>query len=159
MFIRLVERLSFAAGIAAGAAIILILGLICVEVVLRNFFGRSTMIADEFAGYLNVAVVFLGLGYTLRERGFIRIELLYERLRGHALVITRWLITFASIAYVAVLLFYAIKQVVYMYQGNIRSDNLSEAPLYIPQLLVVIGCALLLLQLLTYVVNRVRNVP
>ncbi len=159
MFIRLVERLSFAAGIAAGAAIILILGLICVEVVLRNFFGRSTMIADEFGGYLNVAVIFLGLGYTLRERGFIRIELLYERLRGSALLMTRWFITLSSIAYVAILLFYVIKQVMYLYRGNIRSDNLSEILLYIPQSLVVIGCAVLLLQLLTYVVNRVRNVP
>ena len=70
--------------VLASISVVLILILVCAEVFFR-LFNRSTMVADELGAYLNAAIVFLGMSYTLREGGFIRIEALYERLSGAAL--------------------------------------------------------------------------
>jgi TRAP-type C4-dicarboxylate transport system permease small subunit len=158
-FIRAVNVMSTAGGYLAALAIVAILVLICVEMGLRNVLGKSTMISDEVAGYLNAAVIFLGLAHALRERAFIRVEVLYERFRGRFLLFARWLITLLSIAYVGLLLYAVTKQVIYLYKGDIRSDGLSQTPLYMPQMVIVLGCVLLFLQLLTYAIDRVRNIP
>jgi TRAP-type transport system small permease protein len=158
-FVRTVERLSTAGGVAAAAAVLALMLLISLEVFMRNFLGRSTMISDEWSGYLYAAIVFLGVGQTLRDGGFIRVEALYDRLRGRTLKTVRWVFVLATLAYVVVLFGDAVRQVTYLYRGNIRSDSLTQTALYLPQSLMVIGWGLLLLQLLTYVVKGMRDVP
>lgn len=158
-FCRFVDRLSGWLGALSALAIVAILVLVCVEIVMRNVLGRSTMISDEVAGYLNAAAVFLGLGYTLREGAFIRVDSLYIKLRGRVLLAARWAFTLVTLVSVAVLLYYMVKHVLYLYHNNVRSDSLSQTPLYIPESVVVVGLAVLLLQLLTYIVKRVRDVP
>lgn len=158
-FCRFVDRLSGWLGALSALAVSAILVLVCVEIVMRNLLGRSTMISDELAGYLNAAAVFLGLGYTLREGAFIRVDSLYAKMRGQVLLAARWAFTLVTLLSVVVLLYYLAKHVLYLYQNNIRSDSLSQTPLYIPESVVVVGLAVLLLQLLTYVVKRVRDVP
>ncbi len=158
-FVRTVDRLSGIGGALASICLALTMVLICIEIVLRNLFNRSTMISDEMSGYLFAGIVFLGLGKTLRDRGFIRVEAIYSRLRGSTLYAVRWAIVTLSSLYVAALLADALRQVAYLYRGNVRSDSLSETPLYIPESLMLIGWCVLLLQLLTYVVRRMRNVP
>jgi TRAP-type C4-dicarboxylate transport system permease small subunit len=155
---RTIRAIVTAGGVLAGISIVLILGLVCLEVVLRQF-KKSTMIADEFAGYLNVAVVFLGLAYTLREGGFIRVELLYDRLKGGIGRAVRWFIVLASTVYVGVALYYMILHTAYSYQQDTRAVSVSETPEYLPQSIVVIGLALLLLQLVAYIIDRVRRIP
>lgn len=159
MFVQCVDRLSGIAGALAASCVALLMVLISIEVLLRNLWGRSTMISDELSGYLYAAVVFLGLGLTLRDKGFIRVEAVYDRFRGPTLLAVRWFMVLTAIAYVLVLLAEAIRQVLYLYRGNVRAETLSQTPLVLPQSLMVIGWSLLLLQLLTYVVKRVRDLP
>lgn len=159
VFVRAVNRLSRLGGMVAALAVMLIMVLICLEVVMRNFFGRSTMISDEMSGYLYAAIVFFGLAQTLRDKAFIRVEAIYERVRGRGALILHWIFVLTSIAYVTVLLGDAVRNLVYQYQGNILSDSLTQTPLYIPHSMMVLGWTMLLLQLLTYVVSGARDIP
>ena len=154
---RLVNRLSNIGGALAAIGVMAILLMVSAEMLLRNLMGVSTMVADEMAGYLNAAVVCFGLAYTFRAKGFIRVELLYHRLRGRVLLAARWLFTTASFVYVALLVYHVAKQVIYYYRGNIRSDSLSQTALYIPSSVMVIGCVLLLLQLAVLLLDGVRD--
>lgn len=156
---RAVDRLSGLFGALAAAAIVGILVLVCVEIAMRNILGRSTMISDEVAGYLNAAAVFLGLGYTLREGAFIRVDSLYAKLRGRVLMAARWAFTLVTMVSLLVLLNYVGKHLVYLYTNNVRSDSLSQTPLYIPASVVALGLLVLVLQLGTYILKRVRDVP
>ena len=158
-FARAVDRLSSWSGAVAGMAVVLILALVCLEVLLRSLLGRSTMVADEMGGYLNVAVVYLGLAYTFREGGFIRVELLYDQLRGRTRKAVQWSILLVSIAYIALLTIYMVRQAWYSFANDIRSVDYAQTPLFLPQLLVVAGSALLLLQLLAYATQRLRGLP
>lgn len=158
-FARFADSLSFASGVLAGAAVIVILGIVCAELVLRNLLGKSLLVGDELCGYLNVAVVFLGLGYTLREGGFIRVELLYDVMSRAWRNVSRWFFVLASIVFVVAALYYSIKHLTYLYRSGIRSDGLTELLLFIPQISVVVGLGILLIQLLSYLFGRMHKVP
>lgn len=158
-FVRGVDRLSGWGGALASASVILITVLVCLEIVARDVFRTSIMISDEMSGYLYAAIVFFGLAQTFRDKGFIRVESLYDRFRGRAANILRWLFVLIAILYVSVLLVDAVRNLLYLFRGNVVSDTLTQTPLYLPQSLMVIGWAMLLLQLLTYVVRGMRDVP
>ena len=155
---RLVNRLEGGAAVLAGVAIVLILALVCIEVLMRPF-KFSLQIVDEICGYLNAAAVFLGLAYTLRDGGFIRVELVYDRFKGNIKQGVRWLIVLTGTAYVAVLLYYTVLHVLYLYRRDVRAVSVIETPEWIPQSVAIVGLFVLLLQLIAYVVNRMRNVP
>ena len=158
-FGTLVGRISLLGGYLAAAAVAVMAVLICVEVIGRGLFGVSTMIADEMSGYLNCAIVFLGLSYSLRERGFIRVEVLYGRLVGNWKRLTGWAICVISLVYAVIVTLYMARHVAFSYQRGIVSTQVSETPLYIPQSLILAGSVILVLQLFYYVLDRVRNLP
>lgn len=158
-FTRVINRISGFFGALSALTIAGILLLVCAEILMRNVFGRSTMISDEFAGYLNAAAVFLGLGYTLREGAFIRVDSLYIKMKGNMLMAARWTFTLVTMASLLILVYYEVKHVAYLYNSNIRSDSLTETALYIPQSLIVLGLVVLIAQLATYIVKGVRDVP
>ncbi len=158
-YVRLVGLLTLAGAALAAVAVVLVLALICLEVLLRGAFGMSTLVADEFSGYLNVAIIYLGLAYTLHRGGFVRVEIVYQKLTGFTAALARWIILLVSLTYVAIVLYYMIQYVAYSYAGGIRSFSVSQTPLYLPQSLIVIGSAILLLQLVAYLLQRVRELP
>ena len=154
-----VARISDFGGYAAALAVFIIMVLVCVEVFLRTFLRTSTLIADEMSGYLNALVLFLGLAYTLKEGGFIRVELVYVRLRGRIGMAVKLLIVLSSLGYIGIVILYMWKHIAYSYKFNITSTDVAETPLYIPQFLMWLGAVILGLQLLVYLLNRLRNLP
>ncbi|MDX2159156.1 MAG: TRAP transporter small permease [Hyphomicrobiaceae bacterium] len=157
-FGRFVNAVANGAAVVAGVAIVAILGLVCIEVVMRQF-NKSLQIVDEICGYLNAAAVFLALAYTLRDGGFIRVELVYDRLKGDVKQGVRWLIVLTGLIYVAVLLYFTVTHVYYLYRNDVRAVSVLETPEWIPQTVAVVGLAVLLLQLVAFVITRARNVP
>lgn len=157
-FNRCVGMLARAGGIVAGVATVLILLLVCVEVVARMF-NHSTMVADELAGYLNVAVIFFGLAYTLREGGFIRVELLYDRLSGAWRSAAKWFIVLSSLGFTLATAWFLALHVAYAYKHDTRAVSVLQTPEFLPQSIMIVGCLLVCLQLLAYVLDRVRKIP
>ncbi len=141
-----------AAMAVSGAAVVGMMALVTFEVLLRTFGNRSTLVADEMAGYLLVAMTFLGLAPSLRGGAFIRIDTYRDRLRGGA---RRAL----DVALVAVALAYAITVDWYLWDllaGTWRlgttSIQVSRTPLWIPQAVMAVGGLLLILELVVEMV-------
>ena len=155
---RLVGRIAKACGVLAALAIVAILVIVCAETVLRQF-RLSFLVTDEIAGYLNAAAIFLGLAWTLREGGFIRVEILYDRATGRLRQALRWLIVLTAAAFTAAILWVCVRHVVYAYERDTRAVSIIETPECIPQSVMAVGLAILLLQLLAWIVGRVRTIP
>lgn len=155
---RWVGRLARACGMLAALAVIAILVIVCTETVLRQF-QASLLVTDEIAGYLNAAAIFLGLAWTLREGGFIRVELLYDRAVGRFKQALRWLIVLTATVFTALTLWVCTRQVIYAFDNDTRAVSVIETPEWIPQSAMVLGLAVLLLQLLAWIVDRVRRIP
>ncbi|MFV0298779.1 MAG: TRAP transporter small permease [Hyphomicrobiaceae bacterium] len=155
---RLAGRLANVGGALSGLCILAILLIVCTEIVLRQF--KSTLlVTDEIAGYLNAAAVFLGLAYTLRTGGFIRVEIVYDNLPRGLQVLVRWIFTLASTVFAGVIFYYACLQVRYAFVQDTRAVSVLDTPVWIPQLFMGIGLGLLLLLLVGMIFERVRNVP
>ena len=158
MWSRFTHAVVTGSGYLAGVATILILVLVCIEVVARQF-GTSLQIADEFSGYLNAAIIFLGLGYALREGAFIRVEIVYEKLKGSILTMVRAFIVLTSLAFTIVLTYFLFSHTVYLFEQDTRAVSILHTPEWIPMTAVVVGMIVLLIQLLVYLFTKFKNLP
>lgn len=153
------DRLAEWGGAISGGALVLLCVLVTTEILARNVLNRSTMIADEISGYLNVAVVFFGLAYTIKHDGLIRVELVYKRFRGITKAIADWYGVIASLVYSGIILLFMSQYAFYAFKNDIRSAEITETPQFIPQLSVVLGTAILVIYLFKFVLRRCRDVP
>jgi TRAP-type C4-dicarboxylate transport system permease small subunit len=122
-------------------------GLILLEIFLWNLFEKTTLIADEYSAYGLAALIFLGCGYTLKEKGHIRIELvlnlLPERLAGF-LKIVAGLVSTILLGYIT----WQLGRMTFSaWHYGSTSGTLTATPLWVPQALIVIGAAMFTLQM------------
>jgi len=142
------RRVCSVAMVLAGAATLLMMALVTVEVLSRNLFNVSTLIADEMGSYLLVALTFLGLAPTLRDGGFIRVDVYRDRTRGGARTALDTIILLLAAAYTVLLDWYLWGLAANSYRLGTTSIQVARTPLWIPQTVMAIGGTLLLAELL-----------
>ncbi len=150
----LVERLSSWGAVLSALFMLLIVILIAVEIVLRSVFNTSTLISDEYSAYFFVGVVMLGLAYTFREEGHIKITLLTSVLGQKGQAILDVLATGAAMAATSFALYHAGLMVYDSWQLDMRADTISETPIYVSQLMIPVGLFLFDLQLASRLLKR-----
>ncbi|MCP1335493.1 TRAP transporter small permease subunit [Futiania mangrovi] len=155
---RAAAALSDVFGALAGVALAGIVVIVCTEIVLR-LFRHSLLVTDEMGAYLNAAVVFLGLAYSLRHGAFIRMEFVYDRLSRPVRRLATWCFVLITTVFVAALVYVAWKHVQYAYVQDTRAISVLATPEWIPQSLMLLGLAALLVQLVAFIWERVRHVP
>ena len=131
--------------------------LVFFEVIMRYAVGRPPLIADEFSAYMLVAVAFLGIAFTWRERGHVRITALVSRL---PLKISSWMRLLAFIlafVFTVALTFASYQYLHYSFDLGLRSSTHLRFPLQGPQMVLPIGFALLSLVLIVDVAQAVVN--
>jgi len=152
-----IEHLSDVSGWLGSSFIVIMIPLISYEVLMRYVFNNAPMVADEFSAYLLVACVFIGLAYTMKERGHIRVEVVTSRIRPQA---ANWLklITLLVASGVAVILFITSFEFV---QSSIRlglkSESWLQVPEYIPKIALPVGFFLFFWQLLVEVGKTIKS--
>uniref|UniRef100_A0A7C4VZE7 TRAP transporter small permease n=1 Tax=Desulfatirhabdium butyrativorans TaxID=340467 RepID=A0A7C4VZE7_9BACT len=148
-WIRWIDRVSGWSAALCGFILCFSLALILTEIVLRSAFSKTLFITDEYSGYLMSALTFMGLSYTMREKGHIRVTLLQNvlsntgRLYLDLVCCLVGFLTFAFISWHCALFFWdsVITQS--------RSMQISETYLAVPQCFMPLGSALLAAQLLS----------
>ena len=157
--IRAVESLSTLGAFLSAVCMLLITGLILVEIVMRAVAGASTLIASEYSGYLLVALVTCGFGYTLKENGFIRITIIWTRLSPQRRNQVEIGIGCAALAIAAYACWNTGLLALESYQLGISADSISETPIWIPQSIIPMGFFVFTLQLAAYVAGRLVSSP
>ncbi|TMV08373.1 TRAP transporter small permease subunit [Arenibacterium halophilum] len=148
--IRLAAKVDrIARGIETGAMVVSALAIavttviVCAEVVLRSFFGISTLISAEYAGYLLAATVYLGLAWTFRNGGFIRVELIHSLILGRAAAIVNFLIAGIATATLVVYSYHIFTFVLATEKSGATSIFITRTPLWIPMVVMPVGSILL----------------
>jgi TRAP-type C4-dicarboxylate transport system permease small subunit len=144
--LRWSDRIASLGGALSGAGICLGVLLVTAEIVMRTFFSRTLYITEEYTGYLMTGLTFLALGYTLREKGHIRMTFLHTTLHGkkrlllEAICLLTGLVFTLLMTWTTALFFW--DSVVY---GS-RSMQISETYLAIPQFFLPLGSGIFALQ-------------
>ncbi|MGE5253979.1 MAG: TRAP transporter small permease subunit [Planctomycetaceae bacterium] len=142
-----IEKIADLGGYFSGCLVPLMMILVVVEVFTRYVLDRPLMVADEVSAYMLVALSFLGLAYTWRQGGHVRISILVSRLPGKAAAWVRLIGLIMTFIFMIELDRAAYKMIVYALQINLRSSTWLMFPLFWPQLTVFIGFILLTLLL------------
>ena len=74
------RRFSRAVALLAGVVVLAITLLISYDVGMRYLFDSPQLFVDELAGFLQVFVIFAGLGYTFLTGNHVRVDLVTARL-------------------------------------------------------------------------------
>lgn len=145
--INIIDRFSIFGGILSGIMICSGLILVIAEIIIRTIFNSTLYISEEYSGYLMGGLTFVALGFTLKEKGHIRMTFLHNILKDtrHKLIIDMvcYVIGFAfsiGVTYFTGMFFWDS-----VINGS-RSMQISETYLAIPQFFMPFGSLILALQ-------------
>lgn len=155
--LKIIQVLSLAGGIVAGACILLIAGLILIEIFIRSSTGISILIAEEYSAYLLVAFGSMSLAYTLKSEGHIRVNLILSKLSGKPKNIINLFCSAIGFLTFFVVSFHTWKLLYESWNINETSMHYSKTPIYLPQIPLFLGSCLMSLQFLSTVINGLQN--
>ncbi len=155
----LIEFIGNLLGKLSEWLVAIMMVLVVVEVFMRYVLNKPPLIADEFAGYLLVAVSYLGISYTFMEGGHVRITFLVDKLPPK---VAKWLRVFSLIVseiFVLVMCFACYHHLSFSIMINERSSTWLNFPLKYPQATLLIGFFVYALVLLGQIYKTVTMPP
>ncbi|WP_019416239.1 TRAP transporter small permease subunit [Paenisporosarcina sp. TG20] len=155
-FVRIIDKTSNAFGVLAGILMILSVVLVITEVIMRSAFDSTIYITSEYSAYFMVGVTFLGLAYTLKEKGHIRMAFLQKRFKGQKARLILDLYTFT----VGLVLFSILTVATFQFfldslMTGSQSMQLSKTYLAIPQFALPLGSLLITLQFVSEIIKSI----
>lgn len=156
-FIKIVDRINQGTGIITGFMMILATVMVISEIITRTVFSKTLYITEEYTGYLMVGITFIGLAYTLKEKGHIRMTFLQTVLKGRAQMyleiyaLTIGLIFFIIITYTTTGFFWD------SVLSQSRSMQISSTLIAIPQFFMPLGSFLMTMQLIAELMRSIVN--
>lgn len=155
-FIYIIDRVSGFSGWTAGIIMVLALIIAVAEIVTRSVFSRTLYVSDEYSGYLMAMLTFLGMAYTLRERGHIRVMVLTHLLKGKTRTIYNMVCMFIGFLFCIGLTGYTFEFFLDSVVNQTQSMQITETYLAIPQAFLPLGSFLFMLQFLSEFLKGIK---
>lgn len=146
-----------ATGHVAAWLVFAMMAMVLIEVVSRYVLLAPLMIADEMGGYMVIAITFLGLAYTWRERSHISVEFVINKLPIRARRYSRFITLLLATIVTALLAYACYDLMAYSASFGIRSGTWLRTPLVWPQTFMIVGSVLLLFQLIVDLIRTSRD--
>ena len=158
MIRKALDTLYDAAAWAAAFFMVGVLAMVLASVAGR-LLGFNLRGSDAYAGYCMAAASFLALAHTLKRGEHIRVTLFLERF-GHrvARVLDLWCHV-AGTFFCAVLALYSVRLAWQSWTYHDISQGNDATPLWIPQIGMALGAAVLLVAMVDDLARLVRHRP
>ena len=144
MIRRSLDALYLTAGYAAGLGLITIFALMMLLSVGREI-NINIPSGDDFAAWAMVSMAFLGTAHTFKKGEMIRVGLLVERLHGASRRIAELISLSIAAAFLAYFAFQSGKLAYDSWRFFDMSTGVVSVPLWMPQMGMVVGLAILLI--------------
>jgi TRAP-type C4-dicarboxylate transport system permease small subunit len=156
--LRIIEWFShYVSGVLMAWSIFILMLMVLVEVVSRYILNQPLSLADEYGGYMLVAMTMIGLAYTWKGKSHIYVDLVVNRLPASLQMKFR-LVTLILAMILSVLLVFASWELVSQsFLFRTRSGSWLRTPLAWPQMTLILGTALLVAQQFVDIVRLVRS--
>ena len=158
-FLSAVDGLARVAGLLAAGSLLLLTVVVLAEIVSVALLNRSLVFSWEYASFLMAAAFFLGLGWTLRVGGHVRVQLLTLRLPPAGLRAAEGFASFLGLLITSYLAS-ALTGLAYgSWVDGSRTFTATATPLWIPQAVTAAGAVILALQLAARLVRVLAGLP
>lgn len=112
----------------------------------------------EFVGYLMVATSFLGLAYTLRKDGHIRVSILLNNVPPKLYSVFEFICLSLGTVFMGFIFYHTVLFVYDSYVYDEVSYGIIAVPLFIPQLFMLFGIGVLFVAFLDDFIYQMRGV-
>lgn len=140
---RAIEAARLVSAVSAAICMILILLIVSSNSISRTLVGQQILASPaQYAGYLLIAFVFLGISYSFGSGGFVRVDVPY---RKYPTALKYWLgIAFRVITlpYALLLAVSAWRQMEQHRTAGTGTPGLGELPMFVPWLGMALGASL-----------------
>jgi len=143
---RVINRLTWLAELLAEVGLALLLLIVLHEVVVRYVFNSPTLYSVELSEYLLVLVVFLSIGWVLREDRHVAVTFIVDRLPKKMRLGVNVLTSLVTMAFLWVLVWKGGKTAITAFTGGYHSSSLLNFPMWVPYALIPLGALILGLQ-------------
>ena len=140
-------------GWVAGILILLTSFIVTYEVFMRGFFNAPTEWSIEISVYLIMASGFLGLAPALAGNNHISVDLVTSALKPRVNRVLHIFTALIGLAFCLILMIASADMVIVSYEINSLSTSTLRIPLYIPQLAIPIGSAVIVLEFVRQIIN------
>jgi TRAP-type C4-dicarboxylate transport system permease small subunit len=155
---RLIRRIVGAGGTIAAVLIIAMTVLVSVNVAFRSLPGvKSLTFVEEYTGYLFVGIAFLGFADAFFAGAHVRVSFFLSQMQGRKRSLYEVPLVLVSIAVTVVVGWFGMRHFLNAWSHNELAQTVSQTPLWIPRLAVPVGCAILLLALLSHLRAALRG--
>lgn len=128
------------------------------EVANRFLFSTSSVWVSEVSGYLVASILFLAAGRVYREGGHVSMSIFLDMLTGAPKFALLALIDVLVLGLALVVGYATFDMALLSYQLNWRSSTTLAMPLFIPQMFMPIGAAVLALEAIRLLVRNICGV-
>jgi len=140
-------------GFIAGICILATAFIVTYEVVLRALFDAPTEWVNEISVYLILISAFLGFAPALAAGKHINVDLVTCKLSAQTNKYLGVIVSILGLGFSLVFLVTSTEMTLNSYRLNMLSTSTLRVPLFIPQLSLPIGFAMLALQFLANLLN------
>lgn len=154
--INIIEKLTdVLSGRLQAVVIFLLMVMLLVEVLTRYILRAPLSIAEEMGGYMLVSITFMGLAYTWKEKGHVRVTLIISRLPERAARLVRFIALILATVFTLPLIKACYDLLADSLLFESRSGSWLRTPLVYPQTILLVGAVLLFLQLLVEIIKAI----
>lgn len=146
--VNVIEKVTdIIGGHLQGWIVFFLMVMVLVEVLTRYILQSPLSIADELGGYLLVAITYIGLAYTWKEKGHVRVELLTNMLPVKVREWLRFITLIMATVFCWPLIMGSYQLLMDSMLFGEKSGSWLRTPLVYPQSVLLVGSVLLLVQL------------
>ena len=154
--IKFIEKVTdVLSGHLQAGIIFFLMVMLLVEVLTRYILRSPLSIAEEMGGYLLVAITFMGLAYTWKEKGHVRVSLLISRLPHKFAHLLRFITLILATLFTIPLIKASYDLISDSLLFESRSGSWLRTPLAYPQTIMLIGAIMLFLQLIAEIIKAI----
>ena len=154
---RGLEWLSHQIGWISGGLVLIMMIAVVREVLGRYLFANPSDWSLELSCYLVVAMGYLSAAFTELKGRHIRIDFLYDRMKGKTKLVADIIISAVGLLWSSVLVWQGSLIAFHSLATNARSETIMKWPLFPVQVMVPIGATLLCLVLIAKIVRSVSS--
>lgn len=158
-YLLIQDGLSELVGRVISGLVLVMVGVLVYEVVMRYFLGSPTIWAHEFTTMVFGAFAILGASYTLREQAHVRSEVVWGAMPERLQAVCDMIVFTLGLAVLAVVFWQSIDFAQRSWETREFSNrSVWQPPLYYIKSLIPLAIALLMLQSVAEVVRAVAKV-
>lgn len=149
-----IRRTGDAGFIAAILIMVFLTASITWEVVSRYILGSSTVWVTEVSGYLVSGVLFMAIGKVYRDNGHVAMSIIVDKFPEHTHARFMMVVDFMVLIFAIFVTWSTYDMAMLSLELGWKSSTTLAVPLYIPQIMIPLGSAILVVEAIRMMIVR-----